>query len=382
MRLFEFESKRIFRTEGIPVPMGEVVSSSEEAEKAAMSLRMPVVLKAQVPVGGRGKAGAILTSREPEETARLADKILHMRIGEFEVRKILVEECLQVAGEVFLGITIDDSEGKLVVLASSEGGMEIEEIASKFPEKIVSLKADYPLEFEEYKARQITRQIGFRGDLMLKVSNILWLLHQLFLKYDATLAEINPLVITKTGDVLAAGAALTIDDDALYRHKELALDFEERIQDSIEKEAAKLGIAYLRLDGDIGVIGSGAGLAMATVDMVREYGGNPANFLDTGGRITRQHLWNCLDIVMRNDTVRAVLVNLYGGINPIVEAAHGIVEFIDQKGLKLPVVVKLRGNFEEEAWGILERAGIRVVKATQTEEAARLIVALSRKEFS
>jgi len=382
MRLFEFESKRIFRAEGIPVPSGDVVSSSEEAQRAAMSVGMPVVLKAQVPVGGRGKAGAILTCREPEETARLADKILQMKIGEFEVRKILVEKRLQVASEGFLSITIDDSEGKLVVLASSEGGMEIEEIASKSPEKIVSLKVDPLLEFEQYKTRQIARQVGFRGDLMLKVSNILWLLYQLFLKCDATLAEINPLVITKTGDVLAAGAALAIDDDALYRHKELALDSEERIQDSIEKEAAKLGIAYLRLDGDIGVIGSGAGLAMATLDMVREYGGNPANFLDTGGRITRQHLRNCLDIVMRNHAVRAVLVNLYGGINPIVEAAHGIVEFIDQKGLKLPVVVKLRGNFEEEAWGILERAGIRVVKATQTEEAARLIVALSRKEFS
>jgi succinyl-CoA synthetase beta subunit len=382
MRLFEFESKRIFKAEGIPVPRGEVVSSSEEAQRAAISLGMPVVLKAQVPVGGRGRAGAILTSREPEETPRLADELLHMRIGKFEVRKILVEECLLVASEVFLGITIEDSEGKLVVLAGSEGGMEIEEIASKFPEKIVSLKADSLSEFEQYKARQIARQIGFRGDLMLEVSNILWMLYELFLEYDATLAEINPLVITKTGEVLAAGAALTIDDEALFRHRELALDSEERIQDSIEKEAAKLGIAYLRLDGDIGVIGSGAGLAMATVDLVKECGGDPANFLDTGGRITRQHLRSCLDIVMKNPRVRAVLVNLYGGINPIVEAAHGIVEFLDERRLQLPVVVKLRGNFEEEAWGILERAGIRVVKATQTEEAARLIVALSRKEFS
>ena len=382
MRLFEFESKRILRAKGIPVPRGELVSSSGEAQRAAISLGLPVVLKAQVPVGGRGKAGAILVAKQAEEVPKLADEILRMRIQELEVRKLLVEEHLPVVREAFLSITIDDSEGKLAILAGSEGGMEIEEIATKSPGKLVCLKVDPLSEFEQYKARQIARQIGFRGDLMLKVSDILWLLYQLFLRYDATLAEINPLVITKTDEVLAAGAALTIDDDALYRHVELPVDSEDRIQDSIEKEAARLGIAYLRLGGDIGVIASGAGLAMATVDMVRECGGDPANFLDTGGRITRQHLRNCLDIVMKNPRVRALLVNLYGGINPIVEAAHGIVEFFNEKGLQLPVVVKLRGNFEEEAWSVLERAGIRVVKATQTEEAARLIVALSRKQSS
>lgn len=380
MKLLEFESKNIFKAEGIPVPRGETVASREEAQRTAVSLGLPVVLKAQVPVGGRGRAGAILVAKQPEEVPKLAEKILSMRIQELEVRKLLVELYVPVVREVFLSVTIDDSEGKLAILASSEGGIEIEEVASKSPEKLTSVKVDALTEFEQYKAREIAREIGFRGDLMLKVSDVLWLLYRLFLKYDATLAEINPLVITEKDEVLAAGAALTIDDDALYRHKELTIDSEERIQDSIEKEAARLGIAYLRLGGDIGVIGSGAGLAMATVDLVRECGGDPANFLDTGGRITQRHLWNCLDIVTKNPRVRAVLVNLYGGINPIVEGAHGIVEFFDQKKMRIPVVVKARGNFEQEAWSILERAGITVVKATQTEEAARLIVALSRQE--
>jgi succinyl-CoA synthetase beta subunit len=260
--------------------------------------------------------------------------------------------------------------------------MEIEGIASKSPERIVSLRIDPLSEFEQYKARQIVRQIGFRGDSLLKAGDVLWHLYRIFMKYDATLAEINPLAVTKTNDIVAAGAALTIDDDALSSHSELRVDSEERIQDAIEREAARMSIAYLRLDGDIGVIGSGAGLAMATVDLIKEFGGEPANFLDTGGRITRQHIMNCLSIVTKNPDVKALLINLYGGINPIVEAAHGIVDFYKSKGLQLPIVVKLRGNFEEEAWGILEMAGIRVVKATQTEDAARLIVALTRGEVS
>ena len=382
MRLVEFESKSIFKKEGIPVPRSEIVSSREEAERAAASIGTPVILKAQVSVGGRGRAGAIFVARRPEEAPELAGKILGMRIQGLEVRKLLVEEHLPIVREVFLSVTIDDSEGKVVILASSEGGMEIEGIASKSPERIVSLRIDPLSEFEQYKARQIVRQIGFRGDSLLKAGDVLWHLYRIFMKYDATLAEINPLAVTKTNDIVAAGAALTIDDDALSSHSELRVDSEERIQDAIEREAARMSIAYLRLDGDIGVIGSGAGLAMATVDLIKEFGGEPANFLDTGGRITRQHIMNCLSIVTKNPDVKALLINLYGGINPIVEAAHGIVDFYKSKGLQLPIVVKLRGNFEEEAWGILEMAGIRVVKATQTEDAARLIVALTRGEVS
>jgi len=381
MRLFEFESKEIFRAEGIPVPRAEVVSSHEEAKRTAVSLGMPVVLKAQVLAGRRGKAGGVRVAENPEEVAKVAQEILEMRVEGLKVEKLLVEEYLPIARELFLSVTIDDSKGKLVILASSEGGIEIEELVAKFPEKIVSVEIDPLSEFEQYEARRIARRIGLRGDLMLRVSNFLWSLYRLFVKYDATIAEINPLIITKRNDIFAAGAVLEIDDDAFERHKELFINPEDRIQDDIEREATKLGIPYVRLDGDIGVIGSGAGLAMATVDLIRYYGGEPANFLDTGGRITREHIWNCLNIVMKNPRVAAVLVNMYGGINPIVEGARGIVEFMEKEGLSIPVVVKVRGNFEEEAWDILQREGIKVVKATKTEEAAKLIVELTRKGF-
>jgi succinyl-CoA synthetase beta subunit len=385
MKLFEFESKRIFKAEKIPVPRGDVVSSSEEAKTRAASLGMPVILKAQVPAGRRAKGGGIRVAEHLEEVAEVAQDMLASRIAGFRVHRVLVEHYLPILRELYLGITIDDSKGKFVVLASSEGGTEIEQIAANAPQKIVSLKVDPLLEFEQYEARRVARQIGLTGDLMPKVSSVLWLLYQVFVKYDATIAEINPLIITESRDVYAAGAVLSIDDDALDRHRDVIAntgETGERTQDDIEREAAEQGIAYVRLGGDIAVIGSGAGLAMATVDLIRDYGGEPANFLDTGGRITRDHVWNCLNIVMKNPRVTGVLVNMYGGINPMIEAAHGIAEFVAEKRLRLPVVVKLRGNSEEEAWSVLKAAGIRVVKTSQTEDAARLIVALSRKGSS
>jgi len=382
MKLFEFESKRIFKAEGIPVPRGDVASSSEEAKRTAASLGMPVILKAQVPMGRRAKGGGIRVAEHLEEVAQFAQDILASRIAGFHVHKVLVENYLPVLRELYLGITIDDSRGKFVVLVSSEGGTEIEQIAANAPQKIVSHEVDPLSGFEQYEARQVARRIGLTGDLMLKVSSVLWLLYQGFVKYDATIAEINPLIITASRDVYAAGAVLSIDDDALDRHRGVIVNTGDRTQDDIEREAAELGIAYVRLRGDIAVVGSGAGLAMATVDLIRDCGGEPANFLDTGGRITREHIWNCLDIVMKDPKVAAVLVNMYGGINPMVEAARGIAEFVAEKRLRLPVVVKLRGNSEEEAWSILESAGIRVVKTSQTEDAARLIVALLRNGSS
>jgi succinyl-CoA synthetase beta subunit len=385
MKLFEFESKRIFNAENIPVAKGDVVSSCEEARRTAASVGLPVVLKAQVPVGRRAKAGGVRVAENLEEVVEVAHDLFASRVAGFHVHKILVEQHLPILKELYLGITINDSVGKFVILASSEGGTEIEKIAANAPQKIVSLEVDPLLGFEQYEARRLVRGIGLAGDMMLGVSNVLWLLYQVFVKYDATIAEINPLIITESGEVYAAGAVLSIDDDALDRHKDLieeTREIGERIEDDIEREAAQQGIAYVRLGGDIAVIGSGAGLAMATVDLIKDYGGEPANFLDTGGRITRDHVWKCLSIVMKNPRVAGVLVNMYGGINPMVEAAHGIVEFVDERRPRSPIVVKLRGNSEEEAWTILEKAGIHVVRATQTEDAVRLIVALSRESSS
>jgi len=374
MRLFEFESKPILAEYGIPIPKGMVASSMGEVEGALRSIQPPVVLKAQVTVGRRGKAGAVKVARTPEEAMGLSEELFGMEVHGQRVRRILIEEFIETAKELFLSITIDDSAGKPIILASSEGGVEIEELAREHPEKIVKGFVEPLKGLRGYEARRMAKAMGLSGPTMVEVGRILCALYEAFADYDATIVEVNPLAVTRAGDLCATGAVMIIDDDALDKHPGLRERAEERIEDDIERLAFRLGIPYVRLDGDIGIIGSGAGLATATVDVLRSYGGRPANFLDTGGRITYEHMKNCLDLVFRNPRVRALLVNLYGGINPIVEGAKGIADFVKERGLKVPMVVKVRGNFEEEAWRILEGAGIEVVKSSRTEEAAQRIV--------
>ncbi|MBS7643045.1 ADP-forming succinate--CoA ligase subunit beta [Candidatus Bathyarchaeota archaeon] len=378
MRLFEFEAKALFSLNGIPIPEGEVVETPTEARDVAESLQKPVMLKAQVLAGMRGKAGGIKLARNPVEAEEFSKKLLGTEICGCKVRKLLVEECLDIDRELYLSVTFDSSKGRPVIIASPEGGIEIEEVAFKSPEKIIQVYVDVFEGIKPEAAREIVMKMGLTGDLLLKVSQTLWTLYKVFEKYDAIIAEINPLIITKNQQVSAAGAVLNLDDDALYRHPEVAIKPEERIEDPIELEAWKLGIPYVRLDGDIGTIGSGAGLAIATIDLVRHFGGKAANFLDTGGRITQEHIEKALEIVMMNPNVRAILINLYGGINPIVEGARGIVKFIRERKLQIPVVVKVKGNFEDEAWKILEEAGVDVIKVTQTELAAQRIVQLAQ----
>jgi len=374
MRLFEFESKPIFAKYGIPIPKGELASSPDEVEAALRSIRPPVVLKAQVTVGRRGKGGGIKVARTREEAVELSRDLFGAMVHGQRVERILIEEFVETAKELFLSITIDDSAGKPIILASSEGGVEIEELAMEHPEKIVRELVDPLRGLRGYEARRVAKAMGLSGQTMVEVGRVLCSLYRAFVDYDATIAEINPLALTKAGGLCATGAVMIIDDDALDKHPELKGRAEERIEDDIERLAFRLGIPYVRLDGDIGVIGSGAGLATATVDILRSYGGRPANFLDTGGRITYEHMKNCLDLVFRNPRVRALLVNLYGGINPIVEGAKGIVDFVRERGIKVPIVVKARGNFEEEAWRILEGAGIEVVKSSRTEDAAQMVI--------
>lgn len=374
MRLFEFESKPILAGYGIPIPRGVLASSPEGVEDALKAIPPPVVLKAQVLVGRRGRAGGIKVARSAEEAIELSKELFGMVVHGQRVERLLIEEFVETAKELFLSITIDDSAGRPIILASSEGGVEIEELAREHPEKIVKELVDPLRGLRGYEARRIAKAMGLSGQTMVEVGRILCALYRAFVDCDATIVEVNPLALTKAGNLCATGAVMIIDDDALDRHPELKGRAEGRMEDDIERLAFRLGIPYVRLDGDIGVIGSGAGLATATVDVLRSYGGRPANFLDTGGRITYEHMKNCLDLVFRNPKVRALLVNLYGGINPIVEGAKGIVDFVKERGIKVPIVVKVRGNFEEEAWRILEGAGIEVVKSSRTEEAAQRIV--------
>jgi len=382
MRLYEYEVKQIFAEKGIPVPRGIITSSPTEAAVFTKELNRLVLVKAQILVGGRGKAGGILAARTPEEAEEASKKLLSTKIKGLVVKKVLIEEMLPVMKEIYLSIALDTSKGKPVLLASSEGGIDIEKVAAKYPEKIVRREVDPLSSFELYEARKFLKKIGLTGTPLIKVAETLQRLYNIFEELDATIAEINPLIITPSGDVFAAGAVLIIDDNALFRQK-VNFNLEEHIQDEIEREAWKLGISYVRLDGDIGVIGSGAGLTMATIDLIKHYGGNPANFLDTGGRISEEHIQNCLKLVTMNPKVRGIIINMYGGINPIVEGARGIVKFINKNNLKIPIVVKVRGNFEEEAWRILQEAGIYVVKETRTDVAVKEIIRrLRRKKFN
>ncbi len=374
MRLFEFESKPILAEYGIPIPRGRLASSPEEVEDVLRSIPPPVVLKAQVTVGRRGKAGGVKVARTAEEAMGLSRELFGREIHGQMVERILIEEFVEAAKELFLSITIDDSAGRPIILASQEGGVEIEELAAEHPEKIVRELVDPLRGLRGYEARRIAKAMGLSGQPMVEVGRILCSLYRAFIDYDATIVEVNPLALTGAGGLCATGAVMIIDDDALDRHPELRERAEGRMEDDIERLAFRLGIPYVRFDGDIGIIGSGAGLATATVDVLRSYGGRPANFLDTGGRITYEHMKNCLDLVFRNPKVRALLVNLYGGINPIVEGAKGIADFVKERGLHVPIVVKVRGNFEEEAWRILEGAGIEVVKSSRTEDAAQRIL--------
>jgi len=382
MRLYEYEAKEIFAEKGISVPRGIITSSPTEAAVFTKELNKPVLVKAQILVGGRGKAGGILAARTPEEAEEASKKLLSTKIKGLVVKKVLIEEMLPVMKEIYLSIALDTSKGKPVLLVSSEGGIEIEKVAAKYPEKIVQREVDPLSSFELYEARRFLKKIGLTGTLLIKVAETLQRLYNIFEELDATIAEINPLIITPSGDVFAAGAVLIIDDNALFRQK-VNFNLEEHIQDEIEREAWKLGIPYVRLDGDIGVIGSGAGLTMTTIDLIKHYGGNPANFLDTGGRISEEHIQDCLKLVTMNPKVRGIIINMYGGINPIVEGARGIVKFINKNDLKIPIVVKVRGNFEEEAWRILQEAGIYVVKETRTDVAVKEIIRrLRRKKFN
>jgi len=379
MQLLEYEAKRIFSEQGITIPRSELIQSLEELRELSGKFSFPVVLKAQVPVVGRKKAGGVTITHDQNDVETCVRSLLGMRIRGCIVRKILLEEYLNIKKEAYLSVSIDASEGTPLVLASSVGGVDIEEVARIHPEKVVARTVDIASGLSEDMAAELARRIELEDIPIEKIVDVVKRLYEIFLKYDALLVEVNPLVMTTNRRLCAVGAAMTIDDDALYRHLDIASRDEVRIEDEIERDARKEDIAYVRLDGDVGIVASGAGLALATLDLVKDYGGDPANFLDTGGQITQQRIRACMEIVLRNKRVRGLVVNMYGGINPMVEAARGVASFVREKQLRMPVVVKVRGNQEEEAWRILEEAEVTVVKSMRTEVAVQTLMELMGK---
>jgi succinyl-CoA synthetase beta subunit len=369
LKLLEHEAKSIFSECGIPVPKGERATSPSEARKIAAKLNSSVAVKAQIPVAGRGKAGGIVFADTPAEAEMAAKKLLNRQMRGIAVDSVLVEEKISILKELYFGITVDRSRRSYVAIASSEGGMEIEEIAARMPEKIDKIFVDPLYGFRSYHARQIAAKLGYEGKRMLNLAGILSKQYKLAMDYDAELAEMNPLVETTDGRFVAADTRLIIDDNALYRHPK----FRKRLTEKTgltpqELEARKSGLAYVKLDGSIGVIGNGAGLVMATLDSIQLYGGEPANFLDVGGGASSDKMAAALNIVLSDPGVDVVFVNILGGITRCDEVARGILEARRRTGFRKPMVIRLMGTNEEEGRRILKDAGIHVLSSM--EEAA------------
>jgi len=377
LRLLEWEAKEVFRDYGIPIPRGRIASTPSEARLIAKEIGKPVAVKAQIPIGGRGKAGGILFAENPEEAEEAAEKLLGSLIQGVEVKQVLVEERLSIERELYLGVVVDRSSRAYTALATSEGGVEIEEVAARTPEKIIRLTVDPLRGLLPHEARWIVKQIGLEGRQMLTAADILVKLYRLAVEMDAELTEINPLAVTPDG-LIAADARLNIDDNALWRHRDLLERFSEsELLDLTGKErkARKLGLIYVELDGDIGIIGNGAGLTMATLDTVQLYGGKPANFLDLGGGAPADRVEMAVSFLLTDPKVRAIFINILGGITRCDEVARGIIAAREKTGVEKPMVVRMIGTREEEGRRLLEEAGIHCLDSM--EEAAERVVSLA-----
>ncbi|MFX0106874.1 MAG: ADP-forming succinate--CoA ligase subunit beta [Candidatus Hodarchaeota archaeon] len=379
MKLFEHEAKDIFRLVGMPTPPGGVASTPIEAKKIAGEVGKPVVVKAQVLAGKRGKAGGVKFADTPEEAEAFAEEILKMRINSLPVEAVLIEEKLDIEQEIYAGITVDRNERKYVVIGSAAGGMSIEELAEESPEKIIKYHVDPHLGLQSFEARDLAIAMGFRGKDINKLAGFFLRLWKIVESYDVELTEINPLILTKDGRFLAADARLNIDDNALYRHKKLieGLQREPLEQNERERLATAEGMAYVELDGDIACICNGAGLTMATLDAVSLYGGQACTFLDLGGGADAERVEKGIEIALKYDKVKAILVNIMGGITRCDEVANGILSAREDGDITVPLVIRMVGTNEEEGQEILRKAGIPFLKTM--EEAAQKVVSLVKE---
>lgn len=378
MKLFEYEAKTILAKYGVPTPQGGLATSPNQAMEIAAKLRPPFAVKAQVLVAGRGKAGGILFADNIEEATKAASKLLNMQIKGIPVRSIWIEEKIQIKKELYFGITTDRSKQSYVAVASAIGGMEIEEIAKKTPEKVVKVQINPELGFRPFHARQIAKKMGYAHGQLSELARILERLYNAGMDNDAELIEMNPLVETEDGKFIAADARIIVDDNALFRHQEFKkrlLEGESELTPQ-ELEAMKNDLAYVKLDGNIGVIGNGAGLVMATLDTIQYYGGKPANFLDVGGGAPSEKTALSLKIVLSDPKVKALFINILGGITRCDEVAKGILEAKEKVEVTKPMVIRLVGTNEEEGKRILTEAGIYVLESM--DEAAQRVVEITK----
>lgn len=373
MKLYEYEGLELFRLEGIASPEFFVVTSPDEARGKASSMGCPVVVKAQVLRGGRYLAGGVKTANTPAEAFNLAKNLLSLQIADFPVTQLVISRKVEIMREVYLGITIDEYRGTPVAILSPEGGIAINTIARERPETLISRPFSISQGLSHADARRMCRAVGLRGSDFTEISSTLFSLYQVFRKNDALLAEINPLVKTMSGHYLALDAKVEIDDSSLFRHPELKNNHFNRIINPLERKGREIGVTYVELDGDIAIIASGAGLGMASMDIINNKL-SAANFLETGGAITEELLYKVTDLVLQKPGIRGLFINVYGGINPIHEGAKGVVRYLQEHHIKIPVLAKALGNHQEETWEIFRRHGVHVASGVSTESAVDELV--------
>ncbi len=382
MKVHEYQAKEILRSFGVPTPRGRVTDDPETARQAAVEFGGRAVVKAQIHAGGRGKGGGVKVAKSPDDAFELARKILGMTLITHQtgpegrlVKKILVEEALDIERELYLGVVLDRAIGKPVMMVSKQGGMEIEEVAAKDPDAIVKEPFDPAWGLEGFQARKLAFALGLSGQTHKKAVTFLQALAKAYVETDASLAEINPLITTKQGDVLALDAKMNFDDNGLFRHENIRgyRDLDE--EDPLEVEASKFGLNYIKLDGNVGCMVNGAGLAMATMDIIQYVGGQPANFLDVGGGANEEQVENAMRIILSDKHVQAVLINIFGGIMRCDIIANGVVSAVRKIGITVPVVVRLEGTNVEEGKEILRNSGLAVIPADGMKDAAEKVIA-------
>lgn len=385
VKIHEFQAKALLSTYGVPVPRGEVASSPDEVEAVARRLGGTVVVKAQIHAGGRGKGGGVKVAATPEDARRIAQQMIGMRLVTHQtgpegriVSRVLVEEGLEVARELYLGLVIDRAAEQPVMMASPAGGMEIEKVAAETPELIFKEHVHYGVGLLPFQTRKLGFALGLDGAQVARATRFMTAIYEAFKGTDASLVEINPLVVTAAGDLLALDAKMNFDDHALFRHPEIRELRDLAEEDPLEVEASKYALNYIRLDGTIGCMVNGAGLAMATMDIIKLAGGEPANFLDVGGGANAEQIRNAFRILMADGRVAAVLINIFGGILRCDVLAEGVIAAVKELDVHVPIVIRMEGTNVETGQHMLRDSGLNFTTADTMGEAAAKVVALSR----
>jgi len=388
VKIHEYQAKAVLASHGVPVPRGKVAYTAGEAVEAAKELGFPVVVKAQIHAGGRGKGGGIKLARSVDECEQVAKAMLGMTLRTHQtgpegriVRRLLIEQGMDLQGsrEMYLAILVDRASGKPVFMASAQGGMDIEEIAAEDPKAILKETVEPAVAFQAFQARKLAFGLGLGGGLLARAVPFMLALYRAFEATDASLVEINPFLQTKAGDLFALDAKVNLDDNALYRHADLRelRDFDEEAP--LEVEASKHSLNYIKLEGgSVGCMVNGAGLAMATMDIIKLAGGSPANFLDVGGGANAEQIRNAFRILLADPDVKAVLINIFGGILRCDVLAEGVIAAVRELGVKVPVVIRMKGNNEENGKAMLRESGLNFITADDMTEAARRVVAAAK----